>query len=383
MPEAPTAVRRHRRARKKMAIRRHRLALALAVIALATGGALIFGGGGGAAGPKLLPDRARIGPVALATGQLGYRTDPQNTYCNRFSAYWRVGADDCHNENRDEESCADFSRPAVLAESRRPLVYGFGADDINAGSVSFYRSGRRAPHMAPRRVRLRPATGGHRRLRPRRGRIRGPARRRRRWLLAREGTGRRERRWRPDRLQCGGVGDGPVQGGHHGQRGSACRLRRSAFTQAAQTGQVVATLGRPGEHLEAETVRKRLRSRRRDVSRSPTHLADLTPARAAMKQEIGAAVLSDACAATPARARRISISSSSGAVVPSSEANYWSQSFIVKATSLSVAAEFHERQHQPLCLAGASRHRPATSLILRAMDLEAASNSWYGSSTGP
>ena len=135
MPEAPAAVRR-RRARKT-SIRRHRLAVVLTVIAIAAGGALVFGGGG-AAGPKLSPQRARI--VALAIGQLGYRTDPQNTYCNRFSAYWRVGADDCNNENRDEEWCADFAA-WVWRRAGVRFVYGFGAEDINAGSVSFYRWG--------------------------------------------------------------------------------------------------------------------------------------------------------------------------------------------------------------------------------------------------
>ncbi len=53
------------------------------------------------------PLRARI--VAIARSQLGYRTDPPTTYCNRFSAYWYAGADDCGNEGRDEEWCADFA----------------------------------------------------------------------------------------------------------------------------------------------------------------------------------------------------------------------------------------------------------------------------------
>src|SRR5580698_11437684 len=38
------------------------------------------------AGPPLSLLRARI--VAAAQGQVGYQTDPSDTYCNKFSAYW-------------------------------------------------------------------------------------------------------------------------------------------------------------------------------------------------------------------------------------------------------------------------------------------------------
>ena len=79
--------------------------------------------------------RSAHGSSHSPSRQLGYRTDPQNTYCNRFSAYWRVGADDCNNENRDEEWSADFAA-WVWRRAGVRFVYGFGAEDINAGSVS-------------------------------------------------------------------------------------------------------------------------------------------------------------------------------------------------------------------------------------------------------
>src|ERR1035438_7253679 len=70
--------------------------------ALAVGGLLA-----GSRGPGVSPLRTRI--VAIAQGQVGYRTDPSDSYCNRFSAYWHAGTDDCGNDNRSEEWCADFA----------------------------------------------------------------------------------------------------------------------------------------------------------------------------------------------------------------------------------------------------------------------------------
>ena len=56
----------------------------------------------------LSPLRARI--VSIAQGQVGYTTDPSDTYCNKYSAYWYAGTDDCGgNGNLDEEWCADFA----------------------------------------------------------------------------------------------------------------------------------------------------------------------------------------------------------------------------------------------------------------------------------
>ena len=63
-----------------------------------------------------------------------------DSYCNRYSAYWHVGTDDCGNSNRDEPWCADFAA-WVWRKAGARFVYGFGPDDINAASVSFYRWG--------------------------------------------------------------------------------------------------------------------------------------------------------------------------------------------------------------------------------------------------
>jgi hypothetical protein len=90
---------------------------------------------GGSSGPKLTARQARI--VAIATSQLGYKTDPANTYCNRFSAYWHSGAADCGNANRDEQWCADFAA-WVWREAGVRFVYGLGGGEINAAALSFY-----------------------------------------------------------------------------------------------------------------------------------------------------------------------------------------------------------------------------------------------------
>ncbi len=47
--------------------------------------------------------------VAIAESQIGYSTEPSNTYCNKFSAYWDAGPADCPSGERAEEWCADFA----------------------------------------------------------------------------------------------------------------------------------------------------------------------------------------------------------------------------------------------------------------------------------
>ncbi len=84
--------------------------------------------------------RARI--VALVRGQVGYTTDPSNTYCNQFSAYWTSGPADCGNANRDEQWCADFAAWA-WRRAGVPLTYQFINGDINSSSASFYEWGLR------------------------------------------------------------------------------------------------------------------------------------------------------------------------------------------------------------------------------------------------
>jgi hypothetical protein len=86
-------------------------------------------------GAALSPLRARI--VAIAEGQVGYTTDPASTYCNKFSAYWDAGADDCGNGNLDEEWCADFAA-WVWKQAGAEVAYQLAPGYLNADSASFY-----------------------------------------------------------------------------------------------------------------------------------------------------------------------------------------------------------------------------------------------------
>ena len=85
--------------------------------------------------PRLSPLRARI--VAIAQSQVGYRTDPADTYCNKFSAYWNAGVDDCGNGNLDEEWCADFAAWA-WKQAGAEVDYQLAPGYLNADSASFY-----------------------------------------------------------------------------------------------------------------------------------------------------------------------------------------------------------------------------------------------------
>ena len=86
-------------------------------------------------GPPLSPLRARI--VAIAQGQVGYQTDPSDTYCNKFSAYWNAGVDDCGNDNLDEEWCADFAA-WVWKQAGAEVTYQLAPGFLNSDSASFY-----------------------------------------------------------------------------------------------------------------------------------------------------------------------------------------------------------------------------------------------------
>ena len=120
---------------RKAALGRRHLVLALIAIVVI---AVAFTAFDGMQAPGCR--RSRRGSSRSPRVSSGYRTDPSNTYCNRFSAYWQVGADDCGNSNRDEQWCADFAA-WVWRKAGVPFVYGFGPDDINAAAVSFYRWG--------------------------------------------------------------------------------------------------------------------------------------------------------------------------------------------------------------------------------------------------
>jgi hypothetical protein len=87
------------------------------------------------AGSGLSPLRARI--VAVAQGQVGYQTDPADTYCNRFSAFWQAGNADCGNGNLDEEWCADFAA-WVWQQAGASVHYELAPGSLNSNSASFY-----------------------------------------------------------------------------------------------------------------------------------------------------------------------------------------------------------------------------------------------------
>jgi hypothetical protein len=82
--------------------------------------------------------RGRI--VQIAENQVGYTTNPSNTYCNKYSAYWVSGTADCGNSNLDEEWCADFAA-WVWKSAGATVVYQYINGDLNSSSASFYEWG--------------------------------------------------------------------------------------------------------------------------------------------------------------------------------------------------------------------------------------------------
>lgn len=87
--------------------------------------------------PALSPLRSRI--VSVAEGQLGYQTDPDNSYCNKFSAFWHSGTG-CSNGLMSEEWCADFAA-WVWQQAGAVVTYQFVNGDLNSSSASFYEWG--------------------------------------------------------------------------------------------------------------------------------------------------------------------------------------------------------------------------------------------------
>ncbi len=139
-PRVVTYGRRRRSRRQRIRLRRLAIlgVVALALLILASDPGLIGLGHEGLGGSTLTPLQDRI--VSIADSQLGYRTDPSNTYCNRYSAYWQSGTDDCGNSNRNEEWCADFAA-WVWRQAGVTFEYQFINGDINSSSASFYEWG--------------------------------------------------------------------------------------------------------------------------------------------------------------------------------------------------------------------------------------------------
>jgi hypothetical protein len=86
----------------------------------------------------MTPLQARI--VSIAEGQVGYATDPADSYCNKFSAYWVSGTNDCGNANLDEQWCADFAA-WVWKRAGATVDYQYINGDLNSSAASFYEWG--------------------------------------------------------------------------------------------------------------------------------------------------------------------------------------------------------------------------------------------------
>ena len=90
------------------------------------------------AGLTRLSLRQRI--VDIADSQVGYSTEPTNSYCNKFSAYWNAGTSICPSGELSEEWCSDFAA-WVWHLAGVDIIYGYNSNDINGAAVSFYQWG--------------------------------------------------------------------------------------------------------------------------------------------------------------------------------------------------------------------------------------------------
>jgi hypothetical protein len=134
-----------RRSPRRRVYRRRRRVLAAAVIAVVA--VVVVSRSSGTSGSYQLPSRASLAGlsvrariVAIADSQLGYRTSPSHSYCNKFSAYWNAGTPDCPSGETSEEWCADFAawawRNAGIA-----VTYGYAPGELNGRAASFYAWG--------------------------------------------------------------------------------------------------------------------------------------------------------------------------------------------------------------------------------------------------
>lgn len=95
--------------------------------------------------PKAAPGGSAVGQDAanIAVGQIGYTDEPDNSYCNKYTAYWGAGTtvDEngyaCTDNTRAELWCADFAA-WVWAKAGVPFTYG---TDLTAWVETFYKYG--------------------------------------------------------------------------------------------------------------------------------------------------------------------------------------------------------------------------------------------------
>jgi hypothetical protein len=129
---------------KRSKVGRIRLALVLGVIVIIL---VALRGASGTTHSFAVPNQATLAGLSLrqrivtiAESQVGYSTDPSNSYCNKFSAYWDAGTADCPSDNKAEEWCADFAAWAWQKAGVK-LTYGYVWGEINGGAISFYEWG--------------------------------------------------------------------------------------------------------------------------------------------------------------------------------------------------------------------------------------------------
>ncbi|MCU1490845.1 MAG: hypothetical protein JWM85_2250, partial [Acidimicrobiaceae bacterium] len=104
--------------------RRARRSLFVAVVVAGAAPAAVLLSQGPAALP-LTPLQARI--VRIANSQLGQRTSPSDSYCNRYSAFWGAGdPTGCPAGLTAEEWCADFAA-WVWRKAGAVVTYGTGS----------------------------------------------------------------------------------------------------------------------------------------------------------------------------------------------------------------------------------------------------------------
>src|SRR5262245_15053258 len=87
-----------------------------------------------------VPSEASLAPLsvpqriaAIAQSQVGYTTDPADSYCNKFSGFWGAG-DSCSNGDTAEEWCADFAAWAWRKAGVR-FTYGYDPGEINGAAA--------------------------------------------------------------------------------------------------------------------------------------------------------------------------------------------------------------------------------------------------------
>ncbi len=129
------------------------VAVALHGAARGTGDSFPVPGKAALAGLSL---RQRI--VAIADSQVGYRTDPPDSYCNKYSAYWDAGSPGCPAGNLQEEWCADFAAWAWQTAGVQ-FSYGYAPGEINGAAASFYQWAVRRGRWYPVGSRYRPRPG--------------------------------------------------------------------------------------------------------------------------------------------------------------------------------------------------------------------------------